>query len=235
MIHDDLFEDHHRHLKGGRGGGSSGGGSRGWSSSSSSGRWNIGINLWLVIFGSPPAASSGRYGGCYGCYSTRNSSGTKTCYDENDRVIECPSNGATIAIVFGVLGAIGILYLAYGIWKQRDNNNNSNKAGDFDTSVSQAKEKAASNAAIVGESGRRFETCSGDYDLTYEDKGKILKGQMSIQLTNNPQLNGYTITGVNVDEDGASNVTDGFVHYTGEAWWVDEVEAGQVGAGTSNC
>ena len=53
-----------------------------------------------------------------------------------------------------------------------------------------------------------------------------MRGEMSIRLTNNPQLNGYAITGVNVDEDGTSNVTDGLVHYTGEAWWVDEVDSG---------
>ncbi|EJK67516.1 hypothetical protein THAOC_11435 [Thalassiosira oceanica] len=98
---------------------------------------------------------------------------------------------------------------------------------DLDSAISQAKEEAASNAASSVESGRRFETYSGDYDLTYQDGGEVMKGQMSIQLTNNPQLNGYTITGVNVDEDGSSNVIDGFVHYTGEAWWVDEVESGQ--------
>ncbi|EJK46664.1 hypothetical protein THAOC_34658 [Thalassiosira oceanica] len=97
---------------------------------------------------------------------------------------------------------------------------------DLDGAISQAKEEAASNAASSVESGRRFDTCIGDYDLTYFDGEKVLKGQMSIQLTNNPQLNGYTIMGVNVDEDGSSNVTDGFVHYTGEAWWVDEVESG---------
>mmetsp|Transcript_15540 Transcript_15540/g.35749 ORF Transcript_15540/g.35749 Transcript_15540/m.35749 type:complete len:333 (+) Transcript_15540:311-1309(+) len=206
ILHDVLIFDGHRHLKGGRGGG--GGGSRGSSSySSSSGRW-----------GSSSYGSS-----CYGCYSTRNSSGTKTCYDENHNVIACPNNNS--GMIFGIMAGVAfVLICLYYLFKAMVT---SSDEVDLDSAISQAKEEAASNAASSVESGRRFETYSGDYDLTYQDGGEVMKGQMSIQLTNNPQLNGYTITGVNVDEDGSSNVIDGFVHYTGEAWWVDEVESGQ--------
>ncbi|EJK43944.1 hypothetical protein THAOC_37565 [Thalassiosira oceanica] len=209
-----IFGGDHRYLKGGRGGRalfgvSSGGGGRG----SSSGR--------------------GYYGGssCHGCYSTHNSSGTKTCYDENDIVVGCPKQqptGAILAIVLTLFGAIAVswLYMQYqgkqgkSCWLCYEN---------LDSAISEAKEEAASNATSWAsvESGRRFETYSGDYDLTFVDNGKVLKGQMSIQLKNNPRLKGYTITGANADEDGScSNVTHGFVHYTGEAWWVEEVKAG---------
>mmetsp|Transcript_16475 Transcript_16475/g.29885 ORF Transcript_16475/g.29885 Transcript_16475/m.29885 type:complete len:160 (-) Transcript_16475:238-717(-) len=61
--------------------------------------------------------------------------------------------------------------------------------------------------------------------MIYNDRGTQMSGFVKVQLKNN-DVDGYKIDGSTHDADGHSIITDGYVSYSGQAWWVDETFSG---------
>ena len=70
-----------------------------------------------------------------------------------------------------------------------------------------------------------FETYCATFDMSYEDRGKQFRGQVILELKNNKR-GGYYVSGTTSDADGSAVIVEGLVKYSGDAWWVDEVQRG---------
>jgi len=208
-IYQEASESLHRFLKGGGGrggggssggrGGSSGGGSRGGGSSYGGGRGT-------------------RY---YGYGQTSNSSGN--CYGDSCKI------PFWLVIFLPILGGLGLICCC--CWASKRTSSSSSDEGpeeEFKECVQKAnKDAEISSSSATIEPDQIFSSYEGDFEVTYYDRGQELSGNMALKLVNNELLRGYNITGSNSDSDGPSYILDGFVHYSGHAWWVDEVESGE--------
>merc|ERR1712150_46719 len=65
------------------------------------------------------------------------------------------------------------------------------------------------------------------YTMSYSDRGRICSG--SVTLTFEDQGNGYDVSGFIKDDDGKSDITEGFAAYDGTAYWKDTCVEGDVG------
>ncbi|KAL9188830.1 hypothetical protein ACHAXT_007208 [Thalassiosira profunda] len=99
----------------------------------------------------------------------------------------------------------------------------------FDHAVSEAKRRTNSsqNPASTSSSSDAsttpiFQCYDGDFYIKYEDGGHTRSGFVKIQLRNNGN-NGYEVHGMCADADGYATITDGYVSYSGEGWWVQEI------------
>ena len=72
----------------------------------------------------------------------------------------------------------------------------------------------------------RFQSYSATFSTHYTDRSKSLTGELNIRLENDG-FSGYTIDGDGNDADGITQFTDGFVTYSGNAWWLEETLSGQ--------
>lgn len=70
-----------------------------------------------------------------------------------------------------------------------------------------------------------FETFNATFDMSYVDRGKQLQGHVTLELKNNKR-GGYYVSGTTSDADGSAVILEGLVKYSGDAWWVDEVQRG---------
>ncbi len=71
-----------------------------------------------------------------------------------------------------------------------------------------------------------FETYSGTFDMSYVDQGNQCRGNVTLELKRNERTGYYDVSGTTSDADGTAYITEGFVTYGGDAWWVDEVRSG---------
>ncbi len=69
-----------------------------------------------------------------------------------------------------------------------------------------------------------FQTYKGTFDISYVDRGKQYRGHVILELKNNGRF-GYRVLGTKSDVDGTAFITEGFVTYGGDAWWVDELQS----------
>lgn len=67
--------------------------------------------------------------------------------------------------------------------------------------------------------GAKFEFYDSDFLLTYTDENTKTLSAGFARLTMNNTGNGFAISGMCADA-GSAQITDGFVAYSGEAWWV---------------
>jgi len=121
----------------------------------------------------------------------------------------------------------------------------------FDEAVYEARinrhrvKKIISNCSAKNDAAtcENFETYEADFDMKYNDRkeratesqllvdrptrnqGNEIRGVVQIRLKNSG-LGGYRIEGSTVDAYGLATITDGFVLYAGEAWWVEEIFSG---------
>lgn len=71
-----------------------------------------------------------------------------------------------------------------------------------------------------------FETYNGTFDMSYVDEGNQCRGHVTLELKRNESAGYFDISGTTSDADGTAYITEGFVTYEGDAWWVDEVRSG---------
>lgn len=69
-----------------------------------------------------------------------------------------------------------------------------------------------------------FETYEGDFDVKYLDRHNVHDGFVKLKLKNS--ISCYKVEGDCRDADGAATITEGYVTYSGEAWWVEETCSG---------
>ena len=104
--------------------------------------------------------------------------------------------------------------------------NNVSLIGKTPTEATQLIKDALGQVIIVtGGPDPSFETYSGNFDMSYVDRGKHFQGIVTLQLKNNGR-GGYIVAGTTSDADGSAVILEGLVTYEGDAYWLDEVESG---------
>ncbi len=202
-----------RLLRGGSGGGGGGGG--GGSSVGGGGSYGGGGGLF---WGGGRGSGTNTYGSDPDCDED-----DFDC-DEDDPVFAI---GAFLGIILSVL-CCGCLCFYY-IRKKNANFGNNIKPGSdahFDEAVSEARRGIAYKSSSGGtDNDTKFHTYSALFHTKYTDRNKTLTGVLNINLENDG-FSGYTICGSGSDTDGGTNITDGFVTYSGNAWWLEETTSG---------
>mmetsp|Transcript_30121 Transcript_30121/g.51271 ORF Transcript_30121/g.51271 Transcript_30121/m.51271 type:complete len:414 (-) Transcript_30121:328-1569(-) len=97
---------------------------------------------------------------------------------------------------------------------------------NFDAAVQNAKYIGCCTFSDGTAPAPAFEKYEGDFDVIYNDRGTLLTGSMEIQLERDNEFGRYSIGGMARDADGISEITHGFVTYSGNAWWVEETLSG---------
>lgn len=101
------------------------------------------------------------------------------------------------------------------------------KDSEFDVAVSEARRNAMySSPSSSSSCDIIYQTYGGTFDSRYSDRGKTLEAELRLRLTNDGS-GGYTIEGEGSDVDGTTKVTDGYISYSGNAWWLEETLSGQ--------
>ena len=95
----------------------------------------------------------------------------------------------------------------------------------FDSAVSEARRGITYKSSGVTPSDVRFKSYSATFDAEYTDRNNTMQAVLEIQLQNDG-FSGYTIDGSGSDADGQTKLTDGFVTYSGNAWWLEETLTG---------
>ncbi len=113
--------------------------------------------------------------------------------------------------------------------------NNVSVIGKTAAEATQLIKDAAGQVTIVAIGSRStdldtppFQTYKGTFDMSYVDRGNHCRGNVTLELQQG-RVNGrfgYRVLGTKSDVDGTAFITEGFVTYGGEAWWVDEVRSG---------
>jgi hypothetical protein len=200
-----------RSLRGGSGGGGKGGSSGGYSGggSYSSGSRGTGTNgrLLPIWF-----------------YSSHGSNGSS----ESDRIATWV--WVTLVVIIVLICGCCCYYREFG----RKSSNGGEKIGtqvdvekdpDFDAAVAEARRGLAYTSSPHS-CNVRYQTYGGTFDSTYNDRGETFTATLNLRLTNDG-LSGYTIEGEGSDNDGVTNVVDGFITYNGNAWWLEETVSGR--------
>ena len=95
---------------------------------------------------------------------------------------------------------------------------------DEAVSVARSRPQVVNSAAITTPS---FENYAGDFEVKYNDRGKVMSGCAKIRLKKSDTVCGtYAIEGECSDADGTAKIIDGSVAYSGEGWWVEETLSG---------
>lgn len=188
-----------RGLKGGSGGGGRGGGYSGGSSSYSS------------------RGSGAAY---YGSSSYNNNNGG--------------GGGMSLWVIILICVVVGLILLALCMRKAKNNGGSTTPGSDtdFDSAVSKARGKQTDQAVFNARLNQmaegltpNFATYEGEFDIKYKDRGMQMSGFAKIQLKDNSQ-SGYKIEGDCNDADGNAKITEGFVAYSGDGWWLEETLTG---------
>lgn len=135
---------------------------------------------------------------------------------------------------------IAALTLKLFCMKVFDNKVMHNRERDFDVAISEAEAKtqrrlpkqkqqekkpSPTTSSIDAPPGdleipeAKFELYDSDFLLTYTDENTKALSAGFARVTMNNNGTGYTISGMFADESSAQ-IHDGFVAYTGDAWWV---------------
>jgi hypothetical protein len=102
-----------------------------------------------------------------------------------------------------------------------------NKDSEFDAAVSEARRNIMYSSPSSNSScDVIYETFGGTFDSRYSDRGKTLEAELRLHLTNDG-CGGYTIEGEGSDADGMTKVIDGYITYSGNAWWLEQTFSGQ--------
>lgn len=125
------------------------------------------------------------------------------------------------AIVLVVVSLVGVLFAV--CFTKHKSGRKSSPGSDSSFEVAVASVRTKNNSAGT-EATSIFETYVGDFDTKYTDRGNELTGFVKIQLKDN--VVGYNIEGSCDDADGRATITEGFVMYSGDAWWVEETLSG---------
>ena len=203
----DFLNETARLLRGGSGGGGGGFGGGGYSGGSYGG-------------GSRGYGSGGGAFFPYWFYTSRSS------VNGGDLEEDQLSTWVYIVLPLFIILSLGLCY--YQIKKaSRNGGVVVNKDPEFEAAVSEAKRNAAYSTPSSGSScDVIYETYGGTFDSKYSDRGKTLSAEMKLHLTNDG-ASGYSVTGEGSDADGTTKVTDGFISYGGNAWWLEETFSGQ--------
>jgi hypothetical protein len=126
-----------------------------------------------------------------------------------------------------------IILLLFGCCYYRDRAKNSanesiavKKDSDFDAAVSEARRNIAYSSSPSNSCDVIYQTYGGIFDSGYSDRGKTFEAELKLRFVNDGS-SGYTIEGEGNDADGTTKVTDGFITYGGNAWWLEETFSGQ--------
>jgi len=206
-----VFDSSARLLRGGSGGGGRGGGGGGYSGGSGS-----------SYYGGGSRGSS--YGGTgrflpYWFYTSRSSVNGG---DDDD----------TIAVwVWIVLILIILASIWYCYYRAKKSSTEQTVAVNADSEFDRAVAEARRNLAYTTPSSTSscdvvYQTYGGTFDSSYSDRGKTFTAELKLRLVNDGS-SGYTIEGEGSDADGITKVTDGFVTYGGNAWWLENTYSGQ--------
>ena len=210
-MHPVLFDSSARLLRGGSGGGKGGGGG-GYSGGSGSSYYG----------GGSRGSSYGRSGVFlpYWFYTSRSS--VNGGEDEDTIAV-----WVWIVLILIVLASIWYCYYRAKKSSMEQTVVAVNGDSEFDSAVAEAKRNIAySTPSSTSSCDVVYQTYSGTFDSSYSDRGKTFTAELKLRLVNDGS-SGYTIEGEGSDVDGFTKVTDGFVTYGGNAWWLETTYSGQ--------
>ena len=104
---------------------------------------------------------------------------------------------------------------------------NERKAEKFEETVSNARELTKRKSREITSKDGKWTPSDGSYAMSYVDRGRTYSG--SATLTFADEGDGYSISGSIRDEDGSSNIVEGFAAYDGTAYWKDRCVRGDIG------
>ena len=133
-------------------------------------------------------------------------------------------------ILLGVVGFLLVVTIVVNWWFAESSTDSAARAAEFEKAVSDAKKRRTSNSArdsATAGATPSFETFSGDFDIDYRHGRKKVTRSLKIRLHKNGDEHGFNIEG---DCTGsvwiATRITDGFVSFSGDTWWVEETKPG---------
>lgn len=147
------------------------------------------------------------------------SGGTGT-YGSSDCGDDCSTFSLSEWVWVGIGAASSVIYGCYYYYRYKKMKSaEMDTELDFDVAVSEAKRNIVNTSNYS--SIPKYQTYEGTFDSKYADRGKTLDAVLTLRLVNDG-VHGYVIEGKGEDKDGETKVTEGFVTYDGNAWWLEE-------------